>query len=112
ALEQGLKSIADTYASLAARGSLSSEEAGKRSGLIVGGGRLEDASDADLVIEAVFETMEIKKEVFSKLDAIVRPNAVLATNTSYLDVNAIAEMTKRPGDVVGMHFFSPANIMK
>lgn len=112
ALEQGMKNIADTYASMSARGSLSSEDADKRTRLIAGGGKLEDASDADLIIEAVFETMEIKKEVFSKLDAIAKPGAVLATNTSYLDVNAIADMTKRPGDVVGMHFFSPANIMK
>jgi len=70
------------------------------------------ASDADLVIEAVFESLSIKQEVFAKLDAVCKPGAVLATNTSTLDVDAIAGATKRPADVVGMHFFSPANVMR
>jgi 3-hydroxyacyl-CoA dehydrogenase len=65
-----------------------------------------------LIIEAVFEDMAVKREVFGKLDAIARPGAILATNTSYLDVDAIAASTSRPGDVLGMHFFSPANVMK
>ncbi len=69
-------------------------------------------SDADLVIEAVFEDMEVKKQVFTKLDAVCKPGAVLATNTSYLDVNQIAACTGRPGDVIGLHFFSPAHVMK
>lgn len=69
-------------------------------------------SDADLVIEAVFESMEVKKDVFTKLDAVCKPGAVLASNTSYLDVDEIAAMTKRPEDVIGLHFFSPANVMK
>jgi 3-hydroxyacyl-CoA dehydrogenase len=73
---------------------------------------LEDLADCDLVIEAVFENMAIKREVFTKLDAIVKQGAILASNTSYLDVDEIASVTKRPGDVVGMHFFSPANVMR
>ncbi len=68
--------------------------------------------DADLVIEAVFEDMEVKKQVFTRLDAVCKPGAILATNTSYLDVNEIAAMTKRPADVIGLHFFSPAHVMK
>ena len=71
-----------------------------------------DLGDCDLIIEAVFETMEIKKEVFGKLDAVCKPGAILASNTSYLDIDEIAACTGRPGDVVGMHFFSPANVMK
>ncbi len=69
-------------------------------------------ADADLVIEAVFESMDVKREVFARLDGICRPGAVLATNTSYLDVNEIAAATSRPGDVIGLHFFSPANVMR
>ena len=71
-----------------------------------------DLGDCDLIIEAVFETMDIKKEVFGKLDAVAKPGAILASNTSYLDIDEIAACTNRPGDVVGMHFFSPANVMK
>ena len=71
-----------------------------------------DLGDCDLIIEAVFETMEIKKEVFGKLDAVAKPGAILASNTSYLDIDEIAACTRRPQDVVGMHFFSPANVMK
>jgi 3-hydroxyacyl-CoA dehydrogenase len=74
--------------------------------------RLEDVADCDLVVEAVFEDMAVKKEVFAKLDAIVKAGAILATNTSYLDIDEIARATKRPGDVLGLHFFSPANVMK
>lgn len=69
-------------------------------------------ADADLVIEAVFEKMEVKQEVFAKLDAVAKPGAVLATNTSYLDINQIAQATRRPQDVIGLHFFSPAHVMK
>ena len=71
-----------------------------------------DLSDTDLVIEAVFESMDVKREVFGQLDAVMKPGAVLATNTSYLDVNAIAQATSRPADVIGLHFFSPAHVMK
>ena len=69
-------------------------------------------ADADIVIEAVFEEMPIKKEVFARLDAIAKPDAVLATNTSTLDVNEIASATRRPESVIGTHFFSPANVMR
>ena len=81
-------------------------------GLVTGKVGLEAAKDADLIIEAVFETMAIKKEVFGKLDAIAKPGAILASNTSYLNIDEIASATKRPQDVLGMHFFSPANVMK
>jgi 3-hydroxyacyl-CoA dehydrogenase len=73
---------------------------------------LEALADCDLIIEAVYEDMDVKKEIFGKLDTIAKPGAILASNTSYLDVNAIAASTSRPQDVLGMHFFSPANIMK
>ena len=73
---------------------------------------IENVGDADLVIEAVFETMAVKKEVFGKLDQYAKPGAVLASNTSYLNIDEIAKSTKRPQDVLGMHFFSPANVMK
>ena len=69
-------------------------------------------ADCDLIIEAVFEDMAIKKEIFAKLDAIAKPGAILASNTSYLDIDEIASVTKRPGSVLGMHFFSPANVMR
>src|SRR3546814_20993984 len=69
-------------------------------------------ADCDLIIEAVYEEMGVKKDIFGKLDAIAKPGAILASNTSYLDINEIAASTKRPQDVLGMHFFSPANVMK
>ena len=81
-------------------------------GLLTGTTDFAAVKDADLVIEAVFEEMAIKKEVFGKLDKLARADAVLATNTSYLDVNEIAAMTARPQSVLGMHFFSPANVMR
>lgn len=112
ALDRGLGTIQKNYSATAARGGMSADDAARRTALIAGAVGLEHVAEADLIIEAVFETMQIKKEVFSALDKFAKPGAVLATNTSYLDVNAIAAMTKRPQDVVGMHFFSPANIMK
>src|ERR671922_879696 len=84
----------------------------KRMGLIKGTTDFNAIADADIVIEAVFEEMPIKKEVFAKIDKIAKRDAVLATNTSTLDVNEIAGATSRPEDVIGMHFFSPANVMK
>lgn len=84
----------------------------KRVALITGTTSYDDIGDADLVIEAVFENPDVKKEVFAKLDAVCKPGCILASNTSYQDVNMIADSTKRPQDVVGMHFFSPANVMK
>ncbi len=112
ALKRGLSVIEKNYRATAARGGLSNEDVERRIGLIQGRIGLEAASDADLVIEAVFENMDLKKEIFGKLDRIAKPGAVLASNTSTLDVDEIASATGRPGDVLGMHFFSPANIMR
>ncbi len=111
-LKRGLGVMQKNYDASAARGGIPADAPAKRMGLITGKVGLENVKDADLIIEAVFETMAIKKEVFGKLDQFAKPGAVLATNTSYLDVNQIAAMTKRPQDVLGMHFFSPANVMK
>jgi len=112
ALERGLKKLRDNYAATVSRGRLKQEDMDKRMGLIKGSTRLEDARDADIVVEAVFERMDVKQELFAKLDAIAKPGAILATNTSTLDVNKIAAATKRPQDVIGTHFFSPANVMR
>ena len=111
-LKRGLGIMQKNYEATAARGGIPADAPAKRMGLIKGVVGLENVKDADLIIEAVFETMAIKKDVFSQLDQHAKPGAVLATNTSYLDINAIAAMTKRPQDVLGMHFFSPANVMK
>ncbi len=111
-LKRGLGIMQKNYEATAARGGIPADAPAKRMGLITGVVGIENVKDADLIIEAVFETMAIKKEVFGKLDQFAKPGAVLATNTSYLDINAIAAMTKRPQDVLGMHFFSPANVMK
>ena len=111
-LNRGLGVMKKNYEATAARGGMASDDVGKRMGLITGKVGLEAAKDADLVIEAVFETMAVKKEVFGKLDGIAKQGAVLASNTSYLNIDEIASSTKRPQDVLGMHFFSPANVMK
>lgn len=111
-LKRGLGVMQKNYEATAARGGIPADAPAKRMGLIKGVVGIENVKDADLIIEAVFETMAIKKDVFGKLDQFAKPGAVLATNTSYLDVNQIAAMTKRPQDVLGMHFFSPANVMK
>ncbi len=111
-LKRGLGVMQKNYEATAARGGIPADAPAKRMGLIKGVVGLENVKDADLIIEAVFETMAIKKEVFGKLDQYAKPGAVLASNTSYLDINQIAAMTKRPQDVLGMHFFSPANVMK
>ncbi|SMF04230.1 short chain enoyl-CoA hydratase /3-hydroxyacyl-CoA dehydrogenase [Tistlia consotensis] len=112
ALERGLGVIRKNYDLSVARGSLGEQERDRRLALITGSTRYEDLAVADLVIEAVFEEMAVKKEVFGRLDRIARPGAILASNTSYLDIDAIADATGRPADVVGTHFFSPANVMK
>jgi len=112
ALDRGLGTIRKNYEATAARSGMSSDTVAKRLGLITGVVGLEHVAEADLIIEAAFETMQIKKDIFSKVDELAKPGAILATNTSFLDVNAIAAVTKRPHDVIGMHFFSPANIMK
>ena len=109
ALERGLSVIRKNYER--SRGA-KPEETEKRMGLLTGSLDMNDFADCDLVIEAVFERIDIKKDVFAKLDAICKPGAILASNTSYLDVDEIASATKRPQDVIGMHFFSPANVMK
>ena len=111
-LDRGLGVMKKNWDATAARGGMKPEDVTKRMGLITGQVGLEAAKDADLIIEAVFETMAIKKEVFGKLDAIAKPGAILASNTSYLNIDEIASATKRPQDVLGMHFFSPANVMK
>ncbi|MBV8801043.1 MAG: 3-hydroxyacyl-CoA dehydrogenase, partial [Alphaproteobacteria bacterium] len=112
ALDRGLSIIRRNYDNTAKKGRLTPGDVEKRVGLLSGSMALEDLADCDLVIEAVFENMDIKKDVFRKLDAIVKQGAVLATNTSYLDTNEIAAATKRPESVIGLHFFSPANVMK
>ncbi|MBZ9844897.1 3-hydroxyacyl-CoA dehydrogenase NAD-binding domain-containing protein [Mesorhizobium sp. CA5] len=112
ALRRGLATIEKNYAVSVSRGSLTEEAKQQRLGLFKGSTDYADLVDCDLIIEAVFEDMAVKKDVFGRLDAVARPGAILATNTSYLDVNEIAASTSRPQDVLGMHFFSPANVMK
>jgi 3-hydroxyacyl-CoA dehydrogenase len=112
ALDRGLATIRSNYERTAKRGGMSAEDVEKRMGLITPTLSMDDLATVDLVIEAVFERMDIKKDVFGKLDAICKPGAILASNTSYLDINEIASATKRPGDVLGLHFFSPANVMR
>ncbi len=110
ALDRGLATIRSNYErSRTAK----AEETAQRIGLITGSLSMEEAfKDVDLVIEAVFERMDIKKDIFARLDAICKPGAILATNTSGLNIDEIASVTKRPQDVIGLHFFSPANVMK
>ncbi|ANT48960.1 3-hydroxyacyl-CoA dehydrogenase NAD-binding domain-containing protein [Mesorhizobium amorphae] len=112
ALQRGLATIDKNYAVSVGRGSLTEAARQQRLGLFKGSTDYADLADCDLIVEAVFEEMAVKQEVFGKLDAVAKPGAILATNTSYLDVNAIAASTSRPQDVVGLHFFSPANVMK
>jgi 3-hydroxyacyl-CoA dehydrogenase len=112
ALDRGLGVVRKNYEATAAKGRLKPEDVEKRVGLIQGSTDFQAIADADLVIEAVFEEMPIKKEVFARLDAICKADAIMATNTSTLDVNEIASATKRPESVIGMHFFSPANVMR
>ncbi len=113
AAQKARDGIAKTLADSVKRGKLKPE---KRDALLadalITSADYDTLSDADLVIEAVFESMDVKKDVFTKLDAVCKPGAVLASNTSYLDVDEIAAMTKRPADVIGLHFFSPAHVMK
>ncbi len=112
ALDRGLGVVRRNYEATAAKGRLTRDDVEKRMSLIQGALDFEAVRDADLVIEAVFEEMPIKKEVFATLDKLAKSDAVLATNTSTLDVNEIAAATRRPESVVGMHFFSPANVMR
>jgi 3-hydroxyacyl-CoA dehydrogenase len=112
ALDRGVAVIAKNYERTASKGKLSTADVEKRMGLLTPTLQIEQLHDCDLVIEAVFENMAIKKEIFGKLDRICKPGAILASNTSYLDLNEIANITQRPADVIGLHFFSPANVMK
>ena len=111
-LDKGLAVVRRNYENSAKRGKLTTAQVEQRMALLTGSLDLQSLAGCDLVIEAVFENMAIKKEIFAKLDAIVKPGAVLATNTSALNVNEIASATARPEAVVGMHFFSPANVMR
>ncbi len=112
ALDRGLGVIRKNYENTAKRGRLSLADVETRMGRFTPSLDLAALADCDLIIEAVFENMEIKKEVFGKLDRIAKKGAILASNTSYLDIDQIAAMTSRPEDVIGMHFFSPANVMR
>ncbi len=112
ALERGLGIIRKNYSITVQKGKMSEAEMAERLQLINGTAAYADLADVDLVIEAVFENPDIKKEVFAKLDAVCKPGAIMATNTSYQNVDDIAAATNRPQDVLGMHFFSPANVMK
>ena len=112
ALDRGLATIRKNYERTASRGGITPEQVEERCALIPGSLQMESLADVDLVIEAVFERMDIKKDIFNKLDAICKPGAILATNTSGLDIDEIAAVTKRPESVIGLHFFSPANVMK
>ncbi len=110
-LDRGLGVIRKNYERSVSRGSMTAEQLEQRVGLIGASLDYASLSDVDLVIEAVFEKMELKKEIFAKLDAVLPAGAILGTNTSTLDIDEIAKVTKRPADVIGLHFFSPANVM-
>jgi len=112
ALERGVATIRKNYESQVKKGKLKQDKLDARMALLKTTLAYDDIKDADLVIEAVFEDMGVKEKVFRTLDEVMKPGAILASNTSTLDVNKIASFTKRPPDVVGMHFFSPANVMK
>ncbi|HET9689687.1 MAG TPA: 3-hydroxyacyl-CoA dehydrogenase family protein [Acidimicrobiales bacterium] len=112
ALERGLAVVRANYERSARNGRFPIADVDRRMQMITGSLSLDDLASADLVIEAVFERMDIKKDVFTKLDAICKPGAVLATNTSGLNIDEIAAVTGRPESVIGLHFFSPANVMR
>ena len=112
ALDRGAGTIRKNYEATASKGKMSADQVGQAMGLLTPTLDFNALSDCDLIIEAVFENMDVKKEVFGRLDTIAKPGAILASNTSYLDIDEIAASTSRPQDVVGLHFFSPANIMK
>lgn len=112
ALERGRARVAQVYDRLVKNGRISAQERDARLARLAGATTYDALDDADLIIEAVFEDMDVKLAVFAQLDRVAKPGAVLATNTSYLDINRIASATRGPADVLGLHFFSPANIMK
>ena len=111
-LDKGLGIIRKNYENTANKGRITFEDVEKRTDLIKGSTDINDLSNCDLIIEAVFENMDLKKDIFKTLDDIAKKGAILATNTSALDVNEIAAQTSRPEDVIGLHFFSPANVMR
>ena len=112
ALDRGLKVVRGNYQRSADKGRFPQDEVEARMARFDGRLQLSDLGDCDLVIEAVFEDMDLKRKIFTELDRVMKPGAILATNTSALDINEIAGMTTRPQDVIGLHFFSPANVMK
>ncbi len=112
ALDRGTGVIRKNYDASAAKGRFKPEQVDQMMGILTPTLNLDDLADCDLIIEAVYENMDVKKDIFGKLDKIAKPGAILASNTSYLDIDEIATATSRPGDVLGMHFFSPANVMK
>ena len=112
ALDRGIAIVRKNYENTAKKGRISQQDVEDRMALLTGSLNIEDLANCDLVIEAVFENMKVKKEIFAKLDKIVKQGAILASNTSALDVNEIASATVRPESVIGLHFFSPANVMK
>lgn len=112
ALDRGVARIHDTYTAQVRKGRMKAEDAAARSKLLSPTLRFEDIASADIVIEAVFEDFGVKETVFKRLDAVMKPGAIMGTNTSTLDVDKIAAFTRRPSDVIGTHFFSPANVMK
>ncbi|MBR9834585.1 MAG: 3-hydroxyacyl-CoA dehydrogenase [Alphaproteobacteria bacterium] len=112
ALDRGLGVVRKNYQRSADRGRFPQEEVEERMGRLTGTLDMNDFADVDLVIEAVFEDMDLKKKIFTDLDRITKPGAILATNTSALNIDEIASVTSRPQDVIGLHFFSPANVMK
>lgn len=112
AIDRGVGIIRKNYEAQVAKGKLAQDKYAQRMGLLTTTLSYDDIAQADMVIEAVFEDLGVKSQVFAKLDQVMKPGAILASNTSTLDVDKIAEVTKRPGDVVGLHFFSPANVMR
>ena len=112
ALDRGLGIIEKNYANTAKKGRITEDDVKKRMALLTGSLDYQSLSDVDLVVEAVFEDMDLKKSVFETIDNICKPGCVLASNTSYLNINEIAAVTSHPQDVIGLHFFSPANIMR
>jgi 3-hydroxyacyl-CoA dehydrogenase len=112
ALARGLDAVKSNYESSVKRGRITEDEARARFARITGTLTMEDLADRDLIVEAVFENMEVKKSIFARLEKIAKPDAILASNTSYLDIDEIAAVTSRPDQVLGLHFFSPAPVMK
>ncbi len=112
ALTRGTGTVRKNYEATAAKGRMTSAQVDGAMGLLTPTLDFAALAGCDLIVEAVYENMDVKKEIFARLDAIAKPGAILASNTSYLDINEIAAATSRPGDVLGLHFFSPANVMR